>query len=83
MKKGKVDLQQFADRHGLQAGNSAIWGPKGQIWEVCGGWFYFGDGIGIRRFNPATQAKQAIKAIGLQNTAPPKPIKIVKKPDGW
>ncbi len=83
MKKEKSNLQQFADCHGLQVDGGAIYGPDGIIWEVCGGWFYDQRGRGIRRFDPVTQDKQAIKRIGLQFTAPPKPIRIVEKPEGW
>jgi hypothetical protein len=47
-------------------------------------------GTGYHKFNPITQAKQAIQAIGLPYAAPPEPIKkdrraflIVKRTDGW
>jgi hypothetical protein len=90
MNKAKMNLQQFADRHGLQMKNYAIQGPHGQINQAYAGWFYFQPGTGYHKFNPVTQAKQAIEAIGLQYTAPPEPIKkdrraflIVKKADGW
>ena len=90
MGKGKMNLQQFADRHGLQVKNYAIQGPHGEIHQAYVGWFYFRRDTGYRKFNPVTQAKQAIEAIGLPYTAPPEPIKkdrraflIVKKSDGW
>lgn len=85
-----MNLQQFAERHGLDVKNYAIRGPHGEIIQAYAGWRYFRRGIGYRKFNPISQAKQAIEAIGLQYTAPPKPIKkdrrvflIVKKADGW
>jgi hypothetical protein len=88
--KGKMNLQHFADRHGLQVKNYAIRGPRGEIIEAYAGWSYFQPDTGYRKFNPVTQAKQAIEAIGLQYTAPAEPIKedrrafvIMKKPDGW
>jgi hypothetical protein len=90
MSKGKMNLQQFADRYGLQAKNYAIQGPRGQIEQFHAGWFYFRRDIGYRKFNPNTQAQRAIEAIGLQYTPPSKPIKkdrraflIVRKADGW
>ena len=90
MSERKMNLQQFADRHGLQVKNYAIQGPHGQIHEAYAGWFYFRPDTGYRKFNPVTQANVAIEAIGLQYTAPPEPIKkdrrallIVKKTDGW
>jgi hypothetical protein len=88
--KGKMNLQEFADRHGLQVEHDTIRGPRGEIFQAYAGWSYFQPGTGYHKFNPVTQAKRAIEAIGLQHTAPPKPIKkdrraflIVKKPDGW
>jgi len=85
-----MNLQQFADRHGLQVKNYAIQGPHGEIFQAYAGWSYFQPNTGRHKFNPVTQAKQAIDAIGLQYLAPPKPIKkdrraflIVRKPDGW
>ncbi len=90
MSEGKMNLQQFADRHGLLVKNYAIQGPHGELYQAYAGWFYFQRGTGTRKFNPVTQAKQAIEAIGLQYTAPPEPIKkdrraflIVKRTDGW
>ncbi len=81
-----MNLQQFADRYGLEAKNYAIQGPHGQI-ERYAEWFYFRRDIGYRKFNPNTQAQQAIEAIGLQYTPPPKKDRraflIVKKVDGW
>jgi len=97
MRKEKMNLQQFPDRHGLQVKSvsehcigGGIHGPNGEIWEAHAGWFYFHRGTGTRKFNPVTQAKRAIEAIGLTYTGPPEPIKkdrraflIVKKPNGW
>jgi hypothetical protein len=91
MSKGKMNLQQFAERHGLQVKNYSIWGPYGHI-NADQGWYYFRRDAGTHKFNPVTQAKQAIEAIGLQYTAPAEEIKakqdrraflIVKKADGW
>ena len=89
----KINLQQFADRHGLQMKNYAIQGPHGELWQAYAGWFYFRRGKGQRKFNPLTQAKQAIEAIGLQYTAPAestelikkdrRALLIVKRSDGW
>jgi len=90
MNNAKMNLQQFADRHGLQVKNYAIQGPHGELHQAYAGWFYFQRGTGTRKFNPVTKAKQAIEAIGLQYKAPPEPIKkdrraflIVKRTDGW
>lgn len=90
MSKIKLNLQEFADRHGLHVERYAIRGPHGQIHEAYAGWFYFQPSTGYRKFNPVTQAKVAIEAIGFQYTAPPGPIKedrraflIVKRTDGW
>lgn len=88
--KGKMNLQQFADRHGLQVKNYAIKGPHGEIYQAYAGWFYFQPATGYHKFNPVTQAREAIEAIGLQYKAPSEPIKkdrraflIVKRADGW
>jgi len=75
MKKGKMDLQQFADRHGLQAERFAIQGPRGEIYQAFGRLSYFLLGTGYHKFNPVTQAKVAIEAIGLRYTAPAEPVK--------
>jgi hypothetical protein len=90
MSKGKINLQQFADRYGLKVENYFIRGPQGEIFQAYAGWSYFRRDTGQHKFNPVTQAKQAIEAIGLPYTPPPKPIKkdrraflIVKKADGW
>ena len=91
MNKGKMNLQEFADRYGLNAKNYAIQGPHGEIYQAGSGeWFHFRRDTGYRKFNPVTQAKQAIEAIGLQYAAPPEPIQsdrraflIVKRTDGW
>ena len=90
MKKEKMNLRQFAERYGLQAKNHVIKGPRGEIFQAYAGWSYFQPSSGSHKFNPVTQAKQAIEAIGLQYTPPPKPIKkdrraflIVKRADGW
>jgi hypothetical protein len=90
MSKEKVNLQEFADRHGLQVKNYVIKGPRGEIFQAYAGWSYFQPGTGYHKFNPITQAKQAIEAIGLPYAAPPEPIKkdrraflIVKRTDGW
>jgi hypothetical protein len=92
------NLQQFADRHGLRVKHYAIHGPRGKIWQAYAGWYYvkdlgFKNGLPLieeHKFNPVSQAKQAIEAIGLQYTAPAEPIKkdrrallIVKRSDGW
>jgi len=86
----KMNLQQFAERYGLQIDKGVIWGPQGVIFRALAGWFYFGVNIGQHKFNPVTQAKDAIEAIGLQYVAPAKPnhqgrraLLIVKKSDGW
>ena len=87
-----MNLQQFAGRHGLQVKNYAIRGAHGEIIQGYAGWSYFRPDTGYRKFNPVTQAKQAIEAIGLQYTAPAADIKakqdrraflIVKKENGW
>jgi hypothetical protein len=91
MSKKKMNLQQFADRHALQIKGFRIQGPSGEIYQAGSGeWLYFRRDTGYRKFNPVTQAKEAIEAIGLQYTAPAEPIKkdrraflIVKKTDGW
>jgi len=91
MTKSKMNLQQFADRYGLEIMVFTVEGPHGELHQDgLGQWVYFRRGIGYRKFNPVTQAKQAIEAIGLQYTPPPKPIKkdrqaflIVKRSDGW
>jgi hypothetical protein len=90
MSEGKMNLHQFADRHGLQATNFGIAGPRGHIHQGRAGWVYFQYGTRACKFNPVTQAKQAIVSIGLQYTPPPEPIKkdrgaflIVKRTDGW
>jgi hypothetical protein len=90
MSKGKMNLQQFADRHGLQVKSYAIQGPRGEIHRAYAGWFYFQRDIGYSKFNPITQAQRAIEAIGLQYKPPAEPIKkdrgaflIAKKTDGW
>ena len=80
MKKLKTSfLQQFAKLHGLKVVNSQIAGPDGQINEAHDGWFYFRPGKGHVRFNPITQAKKAIEAVGLPYTPPVEPIKKDRK----
>lgn len=90
MNKGKMNLQQFAGRYGLQVERYAIRGPRGEIIQAYAGWQYCRRDAGYRKFNPVTQAKQAIEEIGLQYKAPPSPTKkdrraflIVKRADGW
>jgi hypothetical protein len=78
--KGKMNLQEFADRHGLQVKNGVIKGPRGEIFQAYAGWSYFQPGIGYQKFNPVTQAKRAIEAIGFEYTDK---FLIVSKPDGW
>ena len=68
-------LQRFANRHGLQVERYAIRGPRGTIFQAFGGLFYFQTGTGNHKFDPDTQAKQAIETIGLQYTAPAEPVK--------
>jgi hypothetical protein len=75
MSKSKMNLQQFADRHGLQAERFAIQGPRGEIYQAFGRLSYFLLGTGYHKFNPVTQAKVAIEAIGLRYTAPAEPVK--------
>ena len=70
MSKEKMNLQQFADRHGLRVKEFAVQGPYGELYQNKDGAFCF-----RRSFNPVTHAKLAIEAIGLQY--------IVKKADGW
>jgi len=89
MNKKKMNLQQFADRYGLEAKNGRIQGPQGNIIEIRG-LFNVMYGNQLQLFNPVTQARKAIEEIGLQYKAPPKPIKkdrkaflIVKRTDGW
>ena len=89
MNKKKMNLQQFADRYGLEAKNGRIQGPQGNIIEIRG-LFNVMYGNQFQLFNPVTQARKAIEEIGLQYKAPPKPIKkdrkaflIVKRTDGW
>lgn len=91
MSEGKMNLQQFADRHGLQVKGFSVRGPYGELYQAASGqWLYFRRDTGYRKFNPVNQAKVAIEAIGLRYTAPPKRIKkdrraplIVKRTDGW
>jgi hypothetical protein len=87
MSKTKMNFQEFADRYALQGDHYAIQGPRGQIHQAYAGWFYFQRGTGTRKFNPVTQAKEAIEAVGLRYTAPPKKDRraflIVKRTDGW
>jgi hypothetical protein len=91
MNKGKMNLQQFADRHALQIKGVSIQGPYGELYRTASGqWLYFQRGPGYRKFNPVTQAKLAIEATGIRYTAPAEPIKedrraflIVKRTDGW
>jgi len=80
MNKGKMSLQQFADRHGLQVKNYVIRGPGGEIFQAYAGWSYFQPGFGYQNFNPVTQAKRAIEAIGFEYMDK---LLIVSKPDGW
>jgi hypothetical protein len=91
MNEGKINLQQFADRHALQIKSVSVPGPYGELYPTASGqWLYFQRGIGYRKFNPFTQAKLAIESIGLRYIAPAEPIKedrraflIVKRTDGW
>jgi hypothetical protein len=78
--KEKMNLQQFADRHGLQVDHDIIRGPRGEIFQAYAGWSYFQPGIGYQKFNPVTQAKRAIEAIGFEYMDK---LLIVSKPDGW
>ena len=75
MNKGKENLQQFADRHGLHVERYAIRGPRGEIFQAFGRLFYFQTGTGYHKFDPVAQAKQAIETIGLQYSAPAEPVK--------
>lgn len=88
------NLQQFADRHDLQVKGFTVQGPDGELYQAGSGeWFYFRRDTGYRKFNPVTQAKQAIEAIGLQYTAPAESTELIKKDrraflivkrsDGW
>lgn len=72
-------LQRFADRHGLQVERYAIRGPRGEIFEACGGLYYFQPGTGNHVFHRTAGAKQAIEAIGLQYTAPVEPVKAPRR----
>jgi hypothetical protein len=91
MNEGKINLQQFANRHGLRIKGVSVQGPYGELYRTASGqWLYFQRGTGYRKFNPVTQAKLAIEAIGLRYTAPTEPVKedrwaflIVKRTDGW
>jgi len=93
MSKRKMNLQQFVDRHGLQVKGFSVQGPYGELYQAASGeWLYFRRGAGYRKFNPVTQAKQVIEAIGLSSTAPTEEIKskqdrrallVVRKADGW
>ena len=91
MNKRKMNLQQFADRHALRIRGVSVQGPYGELYQAASGqWLYFQRGAGYRKFNPVTQAKLAIEAIGLRYTAPAEPLKedlkaflIVKRTDGW
>jgi hypothetical protein len=67
-------LQLFANRHGLKVDRYAIRGPSGEIFQAFGRLFYSQPDTGHHKFNPNTQAKQAIEAIGLQSTAPADPV---------
>lgn len=86
-----MNLLQFADRHGLQVKGFSVQGPNGELYQAASGqWLYFRRDTGCCKFNPDTQAKEAIEAIGLQYRAPVEPIKkdrraflIVKRADGW
>lgn len=91
MNKRKMNLQQFADRHALRIRGVSVQGPYGELYQAASGqWLYLQRGAGYRKFNPVTQAKLAIEAIGLRYTAPAEPLKedrkaflIVKRTDGW
>ncbi len=74
MSKAKMNLQQFAESHGLQVERYAIRGPRGEIYQAFGRLSYFQLSTGYHKFNPITQAKAAIEAIGLRYTAPAQPI---------
>jgi hypothetical protein len=90
MSKIKMNLQQFADRHGLQVKDYAIRGPHGKIFQGFGKLFYIQAGTDYDNPNRVTHANQAIETIGIECLAPPKPINkdrraflIAKKADGW
>jgi hypothetical protein len=90
MSKIKMNLQQFADRHGLQVKDYAIRGPHGKIFQGFGELFYIQAGTDYDKSNRVTHANQAIETIGLECLAPPKPINkdrraflVAKKADGW
>ncbi len=90
---GGMNIHTFADKYSLREDGFEIPGPLGQIEHRGDGKFYcFRRDTGYRTFNPVTQAKWAIEAIGLEYTAPAEEIKakqdrraflIVKRADGW
>jgi len=87
MGKIKMNLQQFADRHGLQVKNYDVRGPLGQIYQAGDlNFYYFTPHSGTHKFSPKVDAELAIEAIGLQYTPPPKKDRraflIVKKAAG-
>src|SRR6266849_9096246 len=71
MNKRKINLYQFARRHGLKVERRAIRGPRGEICEAFAGFYYFQTGTGYQKFDPVAEAKQAIETVGLQFTVPP------------